>query len=385
VKTLFVSSQAPFRDTRFGGAKRLYYLAKSLEKQSDLRLLCLDGCREDGAGDKVRADFENALFLPNAPSVPLWDRFGFLPEVKRTVAAHEPLIRSFLGRDEVDLIVLAYPSVLRLLVGGLLPPSRKVIYIEDDLLLEQWRLSAREATRWRDKARFRLRHAQGAWYYRKAARRLTDVACITPQERDIARRLLPGPRTWILDYGMPLEEFPPLPAPKAHPVLGFIGNYDHIPNRDAALWLLSDLFPAVQKAEPEARLLLCGVGMTPEIRGAAHGNPAVTLLENIPRLRDFYEGISVFVNPIREGRGLRTKVLEAAAFGRPIVSTALGAEGLEDLDIPRFETPGELLEVMGGFGTEERRMAATEVNRRIVERRYALETVAKGLLAQRGT
>jgi len=68
---------------------------------------------------------------------------------------------------------------------------------------------------------------------------------------------------------------------------------------------------------------------------AQPGHPRVGDVED---LTQFYGSIGIFINPLRQGRGLRTKVVEAAAFGRRFLSTAFGAEGLEELQLRLCET-----------------------------------------------
>jgi glycosyltransferase involved in cell wall biosynthesis len=78
---------------------------------------------------------------------------------------------------------------------------------------------------------------------------------------------------------------------------------------------------------------------------------------------------------------LRTKLIEAAAFGRPIVSTALGAEGLADLEMGIAEEADAFAAeaVRRAAGPSEREAAGR--NRRVVERAYGLDAVAGDFLA----
>jgi hypothetical protein len=227
MRILFVSSQALFKETRFGGAKRLYYLAQELDRHSNLKVICLDGCHEIQAGLPPQWEFAQTLFIPNSSEPQLSDRLGFLPDVKRTIKDHRAAILTFIGSEPFDAIVLAFPAALRFIGDGLLSPAQKVIYIEDDLLLEQWRnRQAGASTLWRKViATFRLRHAFG--YYKQALRAVTDFACISPQELQIVQSDFPETSCWLLDYGLPLKEYPALSETAGHPTLGFIGNYHH--------------------------------------------------------------------------------------------------------------------------------------------------------------
>lgn len=127
--------------------------------------------------------------------------------------------------------------------------------------------------------------------------------------------------------------------------LAFVGAYSFGPNADAAGRLLNEVFPIVRAAMPDAELHL--VGALPElIPGHGSGNkPGVHFHGFVDDLNEFYGGIDLVCCPIRVGSGTRLKILEAAAYAVPVVSTRLGAEGLDfqhGQDILHGETAQEL-------------------------------------------
>jgi len=380
MKILFVSSQALFPETRFGGAKRLYYLAKKLDERCDLSVICLDGCREIGSKADFPFDFSRVLFVPDSEKVRNRDRLKFLPQVHRTLIDSKDSIRAFIGNARYDAVILAFPSALLFAEKGLLPSARKTIYIEDDLLLEGYRSRRRNAATLKEKLFAGLRLRQALNTYRKVMARVSDFACISNQELEIVRSLFPHTSSWLLEYGIPLVDYRVLPETAAHPTLGFIGNFNHVPNRDAALWLARTLFPKVQATYASARLVLCGVNIPQDLREAAAAHGSIMLMENVADLADFYREITVFVNSVREGRGLRTKVLEAAAFGRPVISTPLGAEGLEQFDLPLFSNETGLLDALHQLEHRDARMRSAEKNRAIVESGYSVDAIVHGLI-----
>ncbi|HEX2613573.1 MAG TPA: glycosyltransferase family 4 protein, partial [Fibrobacteria bacterium] len=115
-------------------------------------------------------------------------------------------------------------------------------------------------------------------------------------------------------------------------------------------------------------------------RDACEGNPAIRLLENIPDVSRFYADITVFVNAVREGRGLRTKVVEAAAFGRPIVSTPLGAEGLESFRMPIFNDVESLAQGLRTLEDVGEWRKAAHHNRSIVEAGFSVRSIGTSLM-----
>ncbi len=109
----------------------------------------------------------------------------------------------------------------------------------------------------------------------------------------------------------------------------FLGALDWRPNLDAIDLLLDKIFPQVRAQETEARLQIVGrhpsAGLVQRIRSA----PGVELHADVPDVRPFLAEAGVMAVPLRIGGGSRLKILEALACGLPVVSTQVGAEGLE--------------------------------------------------------
>jgi glycosyltransferase involved in cell wall biosynthesis len=105
------------------------------------------------------------------------------------------------------------------------------------------------------------------------------------------------------------------------------GNFTHPPNVDAALWMARDIMPCLRQACPGVRLRLVGSYPPAEVRALLAADVEVTGW--VPEIEPHLEQATVVVAPIRIGGGMRVKVLQAMALGRPVVTTPRGAEGLE--------------------------------------------------------
>jgi glycosyltransferase involved in cell wall biosynthesis len=381
MKVLFVSSQALFRDTRFGGAKRLYYLAKELESRVELHVICLDACEEVPDPGCFPREFQRLLLIPRETPSTIFEKIPFLPDVPKSLNKYDDSIRAFLKDKRFDATLLAFPGSLHFLDRNLLPCPGRITYLEDDLLLEQAPLQIKSAAGPAGRLLKRLRYLQAKRFYQRTLKKVASFICISDQERRVVQARWPHLATHLVGYGLPLQEYPLLDRPSTQNVLGFIGNYRHPPNRDAARWLVKTLFPAVAGQIPGARLVLCGAGFPADLREECAGNGSIQVLNEIDDLGLFYGSISVFVNPLREGRGLRTKVVEAAAYGRPAVSTQLGAEGLESLDLGLFENAEDLGRCLRALQDSQAYAHAVDHNRREVERLFSMEEVGRQLLS----
>ena len=124
----------------------------------------------------------------------------------------------------------------------------------------------------------------------------------------------------------------PKPQPKTlEETLLFIGSYLHKPNIDAAEFLIRQIWPNVHKAIPTATLIIAGAPPD-KIPSYRDEHPGLKFTGFVEDLDSLYRQTRVVCAPILSGSGTRVKILEAAAYGKPIVSTRIGAEGIQMQD-----------------------------------------------------
>lgn len=153
--------------------------------------------------------------------------------------------------------------------------------------------------------------------------RRTYVCSVTDQYK--LNRLFRTRAVEALPNAMPLREIGP---PSSEPTLMMLGHYSFAPNRQGANYFIKSVWPRVHAQMPSARLLVAGA--EPELLEAFRSQPeGVTFTGYVKDLDALYRGTRVAVCPILSGGGTRLKIMEAAAYGRPVVSTRLGAEGIE--------------------------------------------------------
>ncbi len=117
------------------------------------------------------------------------------------------------------------------------------------------------------------------------------------------------------------------------PTLLFVGLLLYSPNADAARWMIGTILPRIRKEVPDCRLDIVGVEAPEDLRKLASSRGrGVRLVGGIEELSPCYQSSQIAVVPLRAGGGTRLKILEAMAFGRAVVSTSLGCEGLSVVD-----------------------------------------------------
>ncbi len=132
----------------------------------------------------------------------------------------------------------------------------------------------------------------------------------------------------VVENGVDTAYFQPAAVRRVPGRLLFLGSLDWRPNLDGVGILLDRLFPAVRAAEPGATLCLVGRNPPDWLRRRAVSVPGVELHATVPDVRPYLADCGMMVVPLRIGGGSRLKILEALASGVPVVSTRIGAEGL---------------------------------------------------------
>ncbi len=122
-----------------------------------------------------------------------------------------------------------------------------------------------------------------------------------------------------------------VPAVRPHESFNFlfVGTMSYYPNRDAAEYFCREILPLVRASAPRPfTVTIVGGGRSGETLNVAN-EPDVRLAGRVPDMKPWYEVTDAVVVPLRAGSGTRLKVLEAFAYGIPVVTTTIGVEGIE--------------------------------------------------------
>ncbi|HTA62588.1 MAG TPA: glycosyltransferase family 4 protein [Bacteroidia bacterium] len=104
------------------------------------------------------------------------------------------------------------------------------------------------------------------------------------------------------------------------------GSMDWMPNEEAVLWFINNVWDKVLAKVPQAKFYVIGRGMGDKILSLS--KPNVVVIGKIQNAEKVYHHYSVMVVPLLSGSGMRIKMIEGMAYGKPIVSTTIGAEGI---------------------------------------------------------
>jgi glycosyltransferase involved in cell wall biosynthesis len=169
---------------------------------------------------------------------------------------------------------------------------------------------------------------------------------------------------------------------EGEPVVVFTGVLDYLPNVDAAIHLAHDIWPAVRRAVPGARLHLVGRRPVPPVL-ALERDSSIRVLADVPDLAVELQRGWVAAAPMRIGAGVKNKVLEAWAAGRPVVMTPRAANGLEptpDLaSLIDASVEGMADRIIALLRDRKRRVALGEAALSLARSRYGWDGVARQL------
>lgn len=171
------------------------------------------------------------------------------------------------------------------------------------------------------------------WRYEKLLARecRLEVVCGPDDEVFIHQHISPQAPVMVVANGVDLDYFHPASAPDpraAEPTVIFCGAMDYSPNVDALRWFFESIHDLLLQRLPGVRILIVGKNPIAEVKayGARRG---VTVTGGVPDVRPYYRQAWLQMVPLRIGGGTRLKIVESLAIGTPVVSTTIGAQGLE--------------------------------------------------------
>jgi glycosyltransferase involved in cell wall biosynthesis len=193
--------------------------------------------------------------------------------------------------------------------------------------------------RYRREERWFARRAYIAIQHRKVARlerailaTADAVTAVSPGDAERIRSWTGQADVTVVENGVDGAYFAPQPdvAPDLATAL-FTGSLDWRPNQDAVTWYLEAIHPLVRERVPGARFVVVGRNPPAWLLEKVRGVGGAEVHGSVPDVRPFVARATVNVVPLRIGGGSRLKIPEALAMARPVLSTTVGAEGL-DLD-----------------------------------------------------
>ncbi len=321
--------------THSGYNLRNWYLIRHLARYAEVTMLCR--CREPVA-DRYLSECDQAGI--------------------RLRLCYEPAPRPWVkGTKGLSFLLQPYPfaaagwyfpRIARQLARMLSGQHFHAVILESVLLCSYWPIIRRssalkildlhnlEAELFHRQARLARGFLEKILYYHETTKmerienrliREADLVFVT-SERE--RSLLKGKGirndAQVVANGVDCERLRPLGPPSSTNLL-FVGTMDYLPNENAVVHFAGKVFPALRERIPSIRFIIVGRNPTARVRKLGE-REGIVVTGEVPDLTAYYRDCAVVVVPLQAGGGTRLKILEAMAYGRPIVSTSVGCEGI---------------------------------------------------------
>lgn len=163
----------------------------------------------------------------------------------------------------------------------------------------------------------------------------------------------------------------------------YTGGMNMYANKDAVLYFLRDIWPAVREVHPDAKFYAIGQDPPRELQEYAQRDPSVVVTGYVDDVRPYVRKAAIYVVPLRVGGGTRLKVLDALAQGKAIVSTSLGCEGIsvtDGTDIVIEDAPARFAaQVCALFDDADARKRLGAAARQLAESAYGWPAIGREL------
>jgi glycosyltransferase involved in cell wall biosynthesis len=193
---------------------------------------------------------------------------------------------------------------------------------------EIWRRHAATAGNPVKKLIYEMEFRKMLRYEQAELRKFQHVIAVSENDRALMAQWLDASRITVVPTGVNLAQYQPDPQlPDPAPLITFVGAMDWEPNVDGVEYFCSEVWPAVKAEVPEARFRI--VGRNPDRRVAKWASDSVEVTGRVPSVVEHLRQSAVVIVPLRIGGGTRLKIYEAMATAKAVVSTTIGAEGLD--------------------------------------------------------
>ena len=181
---------------------------------------------------------------------------------------------------------------------------------------------------WLNRLIVKIECTKMARYEPEQIRRFHHVLAVSEQDRDAMSGIADPARISVIPTGVDLGAYRYDPEARATaPLVVFTGSMDWTPNVDGVEFFCRDIWPTIIEQVPNARFRI--VGRDPHARVRKLASASVEVTGTVSSIVDHLREAAVVVVPLRIGGGTRIKIYEGMAMGKAIVSTRLGAEGLD--------------------------------------------------------
>jgi glycosyltransferase involved in cell wall biosynthesis len=319
-----------------GGKIRSYNILVQLAKTHQVTLLSYYGGKKDPAYEAaiVRELPGSEVIYTAAPESTIRQSIDYLLRLPNaapfavTKFTHSPVRQSVaksLQERRFDVAVCDFLSA-----SLNFPPQSPVpvVLFQHNVEASLWQRMADRETNPVRKLSYRIEASKMARYERNALENFSHVIAVSDHDRDQMLAMDGACQISVVPTGVDTSRYQRVAsASGTPPVVVFTGSMDWEPNVDAVEYFCHEIWPNVLAEFPDARFEI--VGRNPSARVQRLASDTVVVTGTVPSVADHLRDATVVIVPLRIGGGTRLKIFEAMAMGKAMVSTSIGAEGLD--------------------------------------------------------
>lgn len=155
---------------------------------------------------------------------------------------------------------------------------------------------------------------------------------ITELDYQYFHEQFPATKGVVIPFGVNVDNYEPEEdyIPSDEPELFHIGSMNWLPNVEGIEWFMDEVWPKMLAKFPELTFTIAGHDIPASMK--TNSWPNVKVEEDVPDVNEFMLSKDIMVVPLLSGSGMRVKIIEAMALEKTVISTSIGAEGIEATD-----------------------------------------------------
>lgn len=318
-----------------GGDIRSFHIARHLRKWHDLSFLSYyDGEPDPAYERELNNCFPGAVCMCTGKSLSRFARgLDYVLRLRKQAAYAvsrfespklQQKLKSWFQDNACDVAVCDFLDAAINFPENLNVPT---VLFEHNVESEIWRRHAATEKNPANRLVYALEFRKMLRYEREMVRKFLHVIAVSEHDRQMMSHWVDASRISVVPTGVDVQQFRNEPTSEPYPMVMFVGAMDWEPNIDAVEYFSAEIWPAVLRRVPEARFRI--VGRNPDGRVQRLASDSVEITGRVNSVVDQFREAAVVIVPLRIGGGTRLKIYEAMAAGKAVVSTAVGAEGLD--------------------------------------------------------
>lgn len=252
-------------------------------------------------------------------------------------------IKNICRERSVDILQCENSYLTRYLPSRLDIPF---ILVEHEVLSESFAERARYESNFLEKQIVSLRSIKKRAEERRWYKRFKKIVVFSKHDEKIIEDNYKIKATEVIPLGIDLDGYNTFLLQEKNYDLLFVGSFSHMANVDGINYFYRHIHQLIKKEFQSFKVVFCGVKPPQEILQLASLDKSIVVTGYVDDVREYYAKSKVAIAPIRYGTGMRYKILEAMAAGMPVVTTSVGARGIESKNICIADTPEEFADAV---------------------------------------